>query len=87
MIEETYPKITETAQKNILPFPTSYLVECGFSAVTDILTKKRNRLDICERGDLRLKLTKFEPQISNHKVLTETFVLIPSAVAEIEYLS
>ena len=28
-------------------FPTSYLVECGFSAVNKILTKKRNKIEIC----------------------------------------
>ncbi|XP_026475458.1 protein ZBED8-like [Ctenocephalides felis] len=56
-IEAKYPKITKCARKLFLPFPTSYLVECGFSAVNDLLIKKRNRLDITERGDLRLKLS------------------------------
>ncbi|KRX18504.1 hypothetical protein T07_13155 [Trichinella nelsoni] len=28
----------------LLAFPSSYLVERGFSVVTDFLTKKRNRL-------------------------------------------
>lgn len=59
-----YPGIATLARKLLLPFPTSYLVECGFSAVADILTKKRNRLDICDRGDLRLKLSKLQPSIS-----------------------
>ncbi|KAL4712145.1 hypothetical protein ACJJTC_011006 [Scirpophaga incertulas] len=39
--------------------------ECGFSAVNDILNKKRNRLDITQHGDLRLKLTKIEPDIAS----------------------
>ncbi|XP_026475534.1 protein ZBED8-like [Ctenocephalides felis] len=56
-IEAKYPKITKCTRKLFLPFPTSYLVECGFSAVNDLLIKKRNRLDITERGDLRLKLS------------------------------
>ncbi|GFV37124.1 uncharacterized protein TNCV_3633921 [Trichonephila clavipes] len=51
------------ARKLLLPFPSSYLAECGFSAVNDLLLKKRNRLDIIKRGDLRLKLTKLEPDI------------------------
>ena len=60
---EQYPKMTHEARNKLLPFPSSYLVECGFSAVTDILTRKRNRLDIFGRGDLRLKLTKMQPRI------------------------
>ena len=47
-----------------LPFPSSYLVKCGFSAVSDLLLKKRNRLDITKRGDLRFKLSKLVPRIN-----------------------
>jgi hypothetical protein len=71
-IKSKYPYTTEYARKLLLPFPSSYLAECGFSVVNDILTKKRNRLDITQRGDLRLKLTKMEPDIKslcvNHQV-------------------
>ena len=42
--------------KILLYFPTSYLVKCGFSAVNKILTKERNKLDMCIRGDIRLNL-------------------------------
>ena len=49
--------------KILLYLPTSYLVECGFSAVNKILTKERNKIDICIRGDIRLKLTNFKPNI------------------------
>ncbi|KAG9494296.1 hypothetical protein GDO78_001910 [Eleutherodactylus coqui] len=45
-------------------FPSTYLVERGFSAVQQLLTKARNRLQICVRGDLRLQLTKIEPDIA-----------------------
>jgi hypothetical protein len=62
-IREKYPLLSEKARNLLLPFPTSYLVECGFSAVIDLLTKKRNRLEICERGDLRMKLTNLKPNI------------------------
>ena len=44
-------------------FPSSYLVERAFSAVTGLLDNKRNRLDIVRRGDLRLFPTKIEPNI------------------------
>ena len=66
--EETeikYPNSTKCARKLLLPFPSSFLAECGFSAVNDLLVKKRNRLDITQRGDLRLKLTKLEPNIKS----------------------
>jgi len=63
--EAKYPNTTKCARKLLLPFPSSYLAECGFSAVNDILIKKRNRLDITQRGDLRLKLTKLEPNIKS----------------------
>lgn len=41
-----YPEIATTALKTLLPFPTSYLCEVGFSAVTATKTKLRSRLDI-----------------------------------------
>ena len=49
--------------KMLLYFPSSYLVECGFSAINKILTKERNKIDICIRGDNRLKLTNLKPNI------------------------
>jgi hypothetical protein len=48
----------------LLSFPSTYLVEKGFSVVVQILTKQRNRLDICNKGDLRLALTNIEPDIA-----------------------
>ena len=59
-----YAKLAKVAEHTLLPFPTTYLVECGFSAVTEILTKKRGTLDICKRGDLHAKLTCFSPRFS-----------------------
>ena len=46
-----------------IAFPTSYLVERGFSAVAQILGKQRQKLDITERGDLRLFLPNIQPDI------------------------
>lgn len=63
--ETKYPNSTSFARKLLLPFPSSYLAECGFSAVNDLLLKKRNRLDITKRGDLRLKLTTLVPNIKS----------------------
>jgi hypothetical protein len=34
-----YPYTTEYARKLLLPFPSSYLAECAFRVVNDILNK------------------------------------------------
>ncbi|XP_076059504.1 SCAN domain-containing protein 3-like [Oratosquilla oratoria] len=41
-----YPEIATTAFKTLLPFPSSYLCEVEFSAVTATKTKQRNKLDL-----------------------------------------
>jgi len=41
----------------------SYLVEKEFSAVGFILSKQRNRLNICECGELRLLFNEFQPDV------------------------
>ncbi|XP_050059713.1 SCAN domain-containing protein 3-like [Aphis gossypii] len=58
-----YPQIWKEVELLIMAFPSTYLVEKGFSAVQQLLTKSRNKLEICERGDLRLMLTSIEPDI------------------------
>lgn len=61
--QEKYPKLWRAVEHLLIAFPSSYLVEQGFSAVMNLLTKKRNRLQIAERGDLRLFLTELEPNV------------------------
>ena len=61
--KKKYPRYTALASQKLINFPSSYLVECGFSVVADLLHAKRNQLEITKRGDLRLKLTKLEPRI------------------------
>lgn len=67
-----YPGLWTYVKNILIAFPSSYLVKRGFSTVTDLITKKRNRLDIVTRGDLRLTLTNIEPNIKklakNHQV-------------------
>ncbi|KAL4113309.1 hypothetical protein QTP88_016958 [Uroleucon formosanum] len=58
-----YPQLWKEVELLIMAFPSTYLVEKGFSAVQQLLTKSRNKLEICERGDLRLMLTSIEPDI------------------------
>lgn len=62
-IQELYPKLWNAAEICLIAFPSSYLVEQGFSAVMNLVTTKRNRLQVAERGDLRLFLTELEPDI------------------------
>lgn len=65
-ISRLYPSIWAIVKKFLIAFSSSYLVERGFSVVTDLVTKKRNRLQIVQRGDLRLHLTKnIEPALKN----------------------
>ncbi len=67
-----YPKLWEAIKLYFIAFPTSYMAERGFSAVTQLLTKQRNRLQIIKRGDLRLLLSSIEPRIkelaSKHQI-------------------
>ena len=62
-VQEKFPILWEKVKVLFIGFPSSYLVERGFSAVILLLTKARNRLDIVDRGDLRLRLTNLQPDI------------------------
>ena len=57
----TYPRLWEFLKVFILAFPTTYLVEKGFSAVVNLLQKNRNRLQIATKGDLKLFLSDIKP--------------------------
>ena len=46
-IQEKYQKLTVKAVKHLLPFPSTYLIECAFSTVTYILTKKALQFGHC----------------------------------------
>ncbi|KFD62042.1 hypothetical protein M514_12549 [Trichuris suis] len=61
VIPHLYPGLWNVVRKLLISFPSSYLAERGFSVVADLLTKKRNKLQIVNRGDLRLRLTSIEP--------------------------
>ena len=62
--ENHVAKLCAVAEPFLLAFPSSYMVEAGFSHANAVLTKQRNRLSLEERGDLRLKLTNLQPNIS-----------------------
>lgn len=63
-IASTFPQLWEKARLYFIAFPTSYLVESGFSRVMHLLSKARNRLDVVQRGDLRMSLTTLKPEIN-----------------------
>jgi hypothetical protein len=62
-IPDRYPAVWREIKKPLISFPTSYLVERGFSVVVRLLSKQRNRLQITQRGDLRPLLTEIKPDI------------------------
>nr|CAD7430141.1 unnamed protein product [Timema monikensis] len=67
-IMDTYPQLWGKTEPLLISFPSTYLVEKGFSSVVQLLTKQRNELYICLKGDLRLNLTNIKPDI---QALTE----------------
>ena len=60
-IKREKPIIGDEAMTFLLPFSTTYLGEQGFSALTVVKTKVRNRLS--PDNDLRVALSKIEPCI------------------------
>ena len=58
-----YSNMWKIMFKLVITFHTLYLFEADFSAVNQILTRKRNALNISERGDICLMLTEVEPNI------------------------
>lgn len=60
-VATSYPRLFERAIDILLPFPTTYVCEQGFSALSYLKNKFRNRLDVS--ADLRLFLSSTEPRI------------------------
>uniref|UniRef100_A0A5S6QJE1 DUF4371 domain-containing protein n=1 Tax=Trichuris muris TaxID=70415 RepID=A0A5S6QJE1_TRIMR len=58
----SYPGQWSVVKKLLISLPSSSLVERCFSVVTDLLAKKRKRLQKVNRGDLRLRLSSIEPE-------------------------
>lgn len=49
-IPKKYPGLWAIAQKLLIAFPSSYLVEKSFSAVTNLLTKKKEQIEYHRTG-------------------------------------
>ncbi len=59
-----YPQLWSKICVLFVAFPTNWGVESGFSAVSRLVTPQRNRLEISDCADLRLRLTSFSPDIA-----------------------
>ena len=57
--KDSYPKYFLTCRASIISFPTTWMVESGFSAVVDVFSRKRNKLDPNNRGTIKLRLNNF----------------------------
>ena len=68
-----HPKLAHHALSVIVPFPSTYLCEAGFSALVAVKTKSRNKLDV--ENDLMCALAKTAPRM---KILTEKKQYQPS---------
>ena len=70
-VRERYPAVWNKVKLYFIAFPTSYMVEKGFSAVSQVLCKQRNRLAVTDRGNLRLFLTALKLEtdklVSSHQ--------------------
>jgi len=61
-IQNEYPCLGKKAIVLLLQFSTSYLCESGFSVLTNIKTKKRERLLVVEE-EMRVALSNVPPDI------------------------
>ena len=60
-MSKKYKKLSKFALSVLVPFASTYLCESGFSTLVLIKTKMRNKLDVAD--DMRLALSKTEPDI------------------------
>ena len=59
LIKDLHPNVFRQVEVSIIAFPTTWMVEYAFSAVRDVFSKKRNKLDINSRGTIKLRLKNF----------------------------
>ena len=60
-MQRCYPRIGIRALNILVPFSSTYLCECGFSALLTIKSKARNRLHV--QSDIRCALSTTLPDI------------------------
>ena len=59
----SYPKVANKAIRHLMPFPSTYLCETGFSALLGIKSKHRNKLQV--EADMRCSLSATIPHIDS----------------------
>ena len=62
-VSSSYPQITRNSLMKLLPFTTTWLCESAFSALLNIKSKPRNRLDV--EADIRCALSSTAPRIQS----------------------
>uniref|UniRef100_A0A3P9KWK7 Uncharacterized protein n=1 Tax=Oryzias latipes TaxID=8090 RepID=A0A3P9KWK7_ORYLA len=62
-IQPEHPQLADSALKLLMPFPTTYNCEVGFSTLVGLKTKQHNRISV--DYDMRLKLSSLEPDIAS----------------------
>ena len=60
-MQRGYPWLGIHALNILVPFSSTYMCECGFSALLTIKSKARNRLDV--ESDIRCALSTTSPDI------------------------
>ena len=60
-MQRCYPWLGIYALNILVPFSSTYLYECGFSALLYIKSKAQNRLDV--KSDIRCALSTTSPDI------------------------
>ena len=64
-----YPNVSKMAIRILLPFPSTYLCESGFSTLVLIKTKHRNRLSV--EDDMRCAISTTKPDIKKLTMLKQ----------------
>lgn len=62
-LSNKFPRLSSKAIELLMPFGSSYLCEHGFSALTEMKSKKRERLQMVDQ-EMRVCLSKTEPRIN-----------------------
>ncbi|UYV84096.1 hypothetical protein LAZ67_X001160 [Cordylochernes scorpioides] len=61
-LNSKFPKLSNAAIESLLPFGSSYLCEQGFSTLTEMKSKKRERLQMIDE-EMRVCLSQVDPRI------------------------
>ena len=79
-VSEEYKELFQQSLKILVQFRSTYLCESGFSALTTIKTKYRNRLNI--EDDMRLALSNIVPNIERTCVWKTTTAVALNCISD-----